>query len=44
MEFQNKVTKHTYVRNKIHHSKENGGLPTQQELQESIEKLRSYLK
>lgn len=42
METQNKVTKHTYIRNKIHHSKENGGFPTQQELQESIEKMRKF--
>lgn len=37
----NKVTKHTFVRNKIHHSNENGGLPTQQELIESINFLRT---
>jgi hypothetical protein len=39
----NKVTKHTYVRNKIHHSTENGGLPTGKELQESIEKLIEFI-
>lgn len=39
---QNKVTKHTFVRNKIHHSKENGGSPTMQELDESIKRLRSF--
>lgn len=40
---QNKVTSHTYIRNKIHHSKENGGSPTEQELKLSIEKMRSFL-
>lgn len=39
---QNKVTKHTYIRNKIHHSKENGGFPTQQELKDSIKKMRTF--
>ncbi len=39
---QNKVTRHTYIRNKIHHSGENGGLPTISELYESIKKLRTY--
>ena len=40
---QNKVTKHTYIRNKIHHSAENGGLPTEKELKESIEKLIEFI-
>ncbi len=40
---QNKVTVHTYIRNKIHHSKENGGFPTEQELKTSIEKMRIFL-
>jgi len=40
----NKVTKHTYIRNKIHHSEENGGFPTIPELNESIKKLRTFLK
>ncbi len=40
---QNKVTIHTHVRNKIHHSKENGGNPTEQELRQSIEKMRGFL-
>jgi predicted ATP-binding protein involved in virulence len=39
---QNKVTIHTYIRNKIHHSKENGGSPTPQELKQSIEKMRGF--
>lgn len=39
----NKVTKHTYIRNKIHHSTENGGLPTGKELKESIEKLIEFI-
>lgn len=39
---QNKVTIHTYVRNKIHHSKENGGCPTLKELKQSIEKMREF--
>lgn len=38
----NKVTKHTHIRNKIHHSKENGGLPTTPEIDESIKKLRTF--
>lgn len=38
----NKVTKHTYIRNKIHHSKENGGFPKTEELEESINKLRAF--
>jgi hypothetical protein len=42
MTTQNKVTKHTFIRNKIHHSKENGGFPTQQELKDSIEKMRTF--
>ncbi|KKP89098.1 MAG: hypothetical protein UR94_C0043G0009, partial [Parcubacteria group bacterium GW2011_GWA2_36_10] len=37
------VTIHTYVRNKIHHSKENGGSPAAQELKQSIEKMRGFL-
>lgn len=41
---QNKVTIHTFIRNKIHHSKENGGSPTEQELKASIEKMREFLK
>lgn len=40
---QNKVTVHTYIRNKIHHSKENGGSPSTEELRQSIEKMRTYL-
>jgi len=40
---QNKVTSHTYIRNKIHHSRENGGSPTAQELKQSIEKMREFL-
>jgi len=40
---QNKVTKHTFVRNKIHHSKENGGSPTMSELHESIKKMRTFV-
>lgn len=39
----NKVTKHTYIRNKIHHPTENGGLPTEKELKESIEKLIEFI-
>jgi len=39
---QNKVTIHTYIRNKIHHSKENGGSPAEQELKQSIEKMRGF--
>lgn len=39
---QNKVTKHTYIRNKIHHSKDNGGLPNYEELRESIKKMRIF--
>ena len=39
---QNKVTKHTFIRNKIHHSKENGGFPVQQELKDSIDKMRVF--
>lgn len=38
----NKVTKHTYIRNKIHHSRENGGPPSLQDLEDSILKLRSF--
>jgi len=38
----NKVTQHTYIRNKIHHSKENGGNPTEQEIKQSIEKMRTF--
>ncbi len=40
---QNKVTIHTYIRNKIHHPKENWWVPTPEELKQSIEKMRSYL-
>ncbi|MDP2642522.1 MAG: AAA family ATPase [Candidatus Peregrinibacteria bacterium] len=40
---QNKVTIHTYIRNRIHHSKENGESPTTQELKQSIEKMRGFL-
>lgn len=39
----NKVTKHTYIRNKIHHSSENGGMPSEKELKESIEKLIQFI-
>lgn len=39
----NKVTKHTYIRNKIHHPTENGGLPTEKELKESIDKLIEFI-
>lgn len=39
---QNKVTKHTLIRNKIHHSNENGGHPNSIELKNSIEKLRTF--
>jgi len=39
---QNKVTKHTYIRNKIHHSIENNGNPTETELKQSIEKMRTF--
>lgn len=39
---QKKVTRHTHIRNKIHHSRENGGLPTMLELDESIKKLRIF--
>ena len=39
---ESKVTKHTFIRNKIHHSIENGGHPTSQELKDSIEKLRTF--
>ena|SRR6218665_395992 len=39
----NKVTRHTYIRNKIHHSKENEGHPTEEGLKESIERLRIFL-
>lgn len=41
MTHQNKVTKHTYIRNKIHHSKDYWWSPTTQELEESIEKMRN---
>lgn len=40
---ENKVTIHTYVRNKIHHTKDNGGVPTVKELTVSIEMLRKFL-
>lgn len=40
---QNKVTKHTFIRNQIHHSKDNGR-PDQAQLKDSIEKMRDYLK
>lgn len=39
----NKVTKHTFIRNKIHHCSENWWLPTQQELKNSIKKMREFL-
>ena len=39
---ENKVTKHTLIRNKIHHSKDNGGLPNEEDLSRSITKLRSF--
>lgn len=42
MTTQNKVTKYTYIRNKIHHSKENGGSPKIEELEESVIKLRTF--
>lgn len=38
----NKVTKHTYIRNKIHHPKENGGFPKIEDLCESIKNLRAF--
>ncbi|MFO0764652.1 MAG: AAA family ATPase [Patescibacteria group bacterium] len=38
----NKVTCHTYIRNKIHHSSDNGGLPSAEELRGSIEKMRLF--
>lgn len=40
---QNKVTKHTYIRNKIHHSNENGGHPSPEELKESILFMRRLI-
>lgn len=39
---QNKVTIHTHIRNKIHHSNENGWSPTSEELLNSIIKLRTF--
>lgn len=39
---KNKVTRHTYIRNKIHHSEENEGFPSHEELGESIKKLRTF--
>jgi len=41
---ENKVTKFTYVRNKIYHSKENEGLPTPEEMKPLIKDMREYLK
>lgn len=38
-----KVTKHTYIRNKIHHSRENGWFPTSKELLDSIMKMRKFI-
>lgn len=39
---ENKVTIHTYIRNKIHHAKENSGRPTTEELRQSIDKMRGF--
>lgn len=41
---ENEVTIHTFLRNKIHHSKENGGSPKPEELKPSIKKMREFLK
>lgn len=38
---QNMVTLHTFIRNQIHHRKDNG-IAKQEQLKESIEKMRSY--
>lgn len=38
----NSVTILTYIRNKIHHSNENGGVPTEHELEQSTVKLRTF--
>ena len=38
---QNIVTLHTFIRNQIHHRKDNG-IAKQEELKESIERMRSY--
>lgn len=40
---QNKVTIHTYIRNKIHHSAENGWGPLLENLKSSIEFMRNHL-
>jgi predicted ATP-dependent endonuclease of OLD family len=40
---QNKVSLHTYIRNQIHHFKDNG-CPDLQQLTSSIETMRKYLK
>lgn len=39
----NQVSIHTYIRNQIHHSRDNGK-PDQEQLKQSIATLRSYLK
>lgn len=43
MKIDNKVTKYTFIRNKIHHSAENWWHPTQLELEEWIRFIRKYL-
>lgn len=40
---QNQVSIHTYIRNQIHHSRDNGK-PDQEQLKQSIATLRSYLR
>lgn len=40
---QNKVSMHTFIRNQIHHSRDNGR-PDPVQLQDSIGKMRDYLK
>ena len=39
---ENRVSLHTYIRNQIHHRKENG-TPNKDLLRKSIEIMRSYL-
>lgn len=43
MGYPNEVSVHTFIRNQIHHQKENGKTRTQ-ELKLSIEKMREYIK
>ena len=38
----NEVSIHTHVRNQIHHSADNG-LPSEEDIRKSIERMRSYL-